>query len=396
VTGGGGGSSLPAWLWISVGALGATLYHKAVSAVRGGPAGGMGGGVQGKMAGMMMEQMMKQAMKQQAAGGGPGAGGPGLGGMGAPPPFPGFPGFPPPPPPQAPSAASAGPASASPPIDTTAGPPAGSKFAEAKAREAAVKAATAGNGSVGAGSAKADAPSSSTATPPPASSSSPTTTTAKAGSTSSAFKDVADEPAATGSGAGAAEAAAFAAAAAASTSSSGASGSSSSSGASGASGSSKFSSDLVDQFFRDPSVQEMLYQHLPEPMRNPATFEWVLNNPENRAQLEAMIEAQGASLDPRMQEMLSQIDNEEVGKRLESLGVTPADMLSKIMGEPDLAAAIQKPAVMKAIMEMQTNPMAFLNYQSDPDVMLVMNKLTSMFNPAAAGAGIPGMPGKAP
>jgi hypothetical protein len=214
-----------------------------------------------------------------------------------------------------------------------------------------------------------------------------------ASSTSSAFKDVADEPAATGSGAGVdADAAAAAAAAGAGASTSDAS----STGAGG--GASKFSSGLVDQFFRDPSVQEMLYQHLPEPMRNPATFEWVLNNPENRAQLEAMIEAQGAGTDPRIKEMLSQIDNEEVGKRLESLGVSPADMLQKIMGEPELAAAIQKPQVMQAIMEMQTNPMAFLNYQGDPDVMLVMNKLTAMFNPAAAGVmggdgGIPGMPG---
>ena len=42
----------------------------------------------------------------------------------------------------------------------------------------------------------------------------------------------------------------------------------------------------------------MFYQHLPEEMRNPETFEWILSNPENRAQLEAMVEAQAGNLDP--------------------------------------------------------------------------------------------------
>ena len=278
-------------------------------------------------------------------------------------------------------AARAGPAAASPPIDTTAGPPAGSKFAEAKAREAAVKGATAGG--AGATGAAATATAAAAAATPPSSASTSTATPAAAPSTASAFKDVVDEPPATGLGGNGAAAAGGASTSGATASSAGAAG-----GASSPSGSGKFSSGLVDQFFKDPSVQEMLYQHLPEPMRNPATFEWVLNNPENRAQLEAMIEAQGADLDPRMKEMLGSIDNAEVGKRLESMGVSPADMLQKIMGEPELAAAIQKPQVMQAIMEMQTNPMAFLNYQGDPDVMLVMNKLTAMFNPAAAaGAG---------
>ena len=188
-----------------------------------------------------------------------------------------------------------------------------------------------------------------------------------------------DEPAATvpgdASAAAAAAAASASAAAAASTS--------------GGGGGGKFSAGLVDQFFKDPAIQEMLYAHLPEPMRNPETFEWVLNNPENRAHLEAMIEAQGAGLDPGMKAALASLDNAEVGKRLESLGVSPADMLQKIMGEPDLAAAIQKPAVMQAIMEMQADPMAVVKYQGDADVMLVVNRMAAMFNPAGVG----GMPG---
>lgn len=59
-----------------------------------------------------------------------------------------------------------------------------------------------------------------------------------------------------------------------------------------AAGSGKFTSDLMDQFFRDPNMQQLLYKYLPEPMRNPQTFEWMLSNPEYRKQLEGMMEQQ--------------------------------------------------------------------------------------------------------
>ena len=41
-------------------------------------------------------------------------------------------------------------------------------------------------------------------------------------------------------------------------------------------------------------MQELLYPYLPEPMRNPETFEWMLNNPEYRVQLEKMMEQQAS------------------------------------------------------------------------------------------------------
>lgn len=53
---------------------------------------------------------------------------------------------------------------------------------------------------------------------------------------------------------------------------------------------------------------------------------------------------------------------------------------------------MQKPKVMQAIMEMQSDPMAFMKYQSDADVMMVLNKLTAMFGPQAAAAGGGGFP----
>ena len=39
-------------------------------------------------------------------------------------------------------------------------------------------------------------------------------------------------------------------------------------------------------------MQKMLYPYLPEGMRNPQTFEWMMSNPEYRSQLEQMLEKQ--------------------------------------------------------------------------------------------------------
>ncbi len=49
---------------------------------------------------------------------------------------------------------------------------------------------------------------------------------------------------------------------------------------------------MLEQMMRDPAMQKMLYPYLPEPMQNPETFEWMLNNPESRKQLEQMVEQQ--------------------------------------------------------------------------------------------------------
>ncbi|KAK9904988.1 hypothetical protein WJX75_007232 [Coccomyxa subellipsoidea] len=156
-------------------------------------------------------------------------------------------------------------------------------------------------------------------------------------------------------------------------------------------GGKKFTVDLLDQFFKDPNMQQLLYKYLPEPMRNPQTFEWMLQNPEYRKQLEAMMEQQGMNLDPNMMSMMKDLDSSEMNKQLETLGLSPSEVINRIMAEPELAAAFQKPKVMQAIMESQSNPMAIMNYQDDPDVMLVFEKMAKLF-PQTAG----GMPGGMP
>ncbi len=80
---------------------------------------------------------------------------------------------------------------------------------------------------------------------------------------------------------------------------------------------------------------------------------------------------------PDMLKMMGDLDTDEVNRQLDGLGLTPGDVIKKIMDEPELAAAFQKPKVMQAIMESQKNPMAIVNYQNDPDVMLVRADCTN-------------------
>jgi hypothetical protein len=44
----------------------------------------------------------------------------------------------------------------------------------------------------------------------------------------------------------------------------------------------------------------MLYQHLPEPMRNKETFNWMLSNPEYRKQLAVNLKQQARPAQPNI------------------------------------------------------------------------------------------------
>ena len=58
-------------------------------------------------------------------------------------------------------------------------------------------------------------------------------------------------------------------------------------------------------------------------------------------------EPQGMSMDPSMMNMMKDLDGAEMNKQLETLGLSPSEVINKIMAEPDLAAAFQKPKVMQ-------------------------------------------------
>ncbi len=57
-------------------------------------------------------------------------------------------------------------------------------------------------------------------------------------------------------------------------------------------------------------MQKLLYPYLPEGMRNPQTFEWMMSNPEYRTQLEQMMEKQVSFADQHHQKRMKGEKNE--------------------------------------------------------------------------------------
>ncbi|PKI77350.1 hypothetical protein CRG98_002295 [Punica granatum] len=133
----------------------------------------------------------------------------------------------------------------------------------------------------------------------------------------------------------------------------------------------------------DPTVQKMVYPHLPEEMRNPETFKWMLQNPQYRQQLEEMLNNMGGSTewDGRMMDSLKNFDlsSPEVKQQFDQIGLTPEEVISKIMANPDVAMAFQNPRVQQAIMDCSQNPMSIAKYQNDKEVMDVFNKISELF-----------------
>ncbi|KAJ0603830.1 putative Heat shock chaperonin-binding, UCH-binding domain superfamily [Helianthus annuus] len=47
--------------------------------------------------------------------------------------------------------------------------------------------------------------------------------------------------------------------------------------------------EALEKMMDDPTVQKMVYPYLPEEMRNPTSFKWMLQNPQYRQQLQDML-----------------------------------------------------------------------------------------------------------
>ena len=179
-----------------------------------------------------------------------------------------------------------------------------------------------------------------------------------------------------------------------------ASASASASSSASADASSNFSSSMLDML-KDENMQKMLYPYLPEPMRNPQTFEWMLNDPTMRKQLEDMMQGQmaggapGAGAPNAVQDLMRDADMtpEKMQEQFNQMGMDPSEMVSKIMADPELAQLMTKPSVLSAIAECSKDPMALAKYTGDKEVMLVFEKMSSMFPGAAGGMGGGGFPG---
>ncbi|CAN6872775.1 unnamed protein product [Brassica oleracea] len=141
--------------------------------------------------------------------------------------------------------------------------------------------------------------------------------------------------------------------------------------------------EVLEKMIEDPTFQKMLYPHLPEEMRNPETFKWVRKNPQYRQQLQDMLNnmSESGEWDKRMTETLKNFDpnSPEVKQGFDQLGLTPEEVISKIMENPDVSMAFQNPRVEAALMDCSENPMNIMKYQNDKEVMDVFNKISQLF-----------------
>ncbi|KAJ0776371.1 putative Heat shock chaperonin-binding, UCH-binding domain superfamily, STI1 [Helianthus annuus] len=147
--------------------------------------------------------------------------------------------------------------------------------------------------------------------------------------------------------------------------------------------------EALEKMMDDPTVQKMVYPYLPEEMRNPTSFKWMLQNPQYRQQLQDMLNNMGGSpeWDNRMMDSLKNFDlnSPEVKEQFDQIGLTPEEVISKIMANPEVAMAFQNPRVQAAIMDCSQNPMSIIKYQNDKEVMDVFNKISELF-PGVTGA----------
>jgi len=142
--------------------------------------------------------------------------------------------------------------------------------------------------------------------------------------------------------------------------------------------------DTIEKMMEDPAVQKMVYPYLPEEMRNPDSFKWMLQNPMYRQQLEEMLSNMGASPDQwdnRMVDHLKNFDlsSPEVRQQFAQVGMTPEEVVSKIMANPEVAVAFQNPKIQTAIMDCSQNPLNIVKYQNDQEVMDVFMKISQIF-----------------
>merc|ERR1711907_628853 len=109
--------------------------------------------------------------------------------------------------------------------------------------------------------------------------------------------------------------------------------------------------DMVEQMMKDPKMQEMMYPYLPGGM---------------------------PGINPEMANMMNMKD-EDFKKQFENVGMSPEEVLKKIMEEPELAAAFQNPRVQQAMMDCSANPMNISKYTGDKEVMDAMIKMSQLF-----------------
>ncbi|KAL5080228.1 hypothetical protein RYX36_008649 [Vicia faba] len=114
----------------------------------------------------------------------------------------------------------------------------------------------------------------------------------------------------------------------------------------------------------------------------------MLQNPEYRQRLEEMLNNMGGGTewDSRMIDTLKNFDlnSPAIKQQFDQIGLSPEEVISKIMANPDFAMAFQNPRVQAAIMDCSQNPMSIAKYQNDKEVMDVFYIISELF-PGVSG-----------
>nr|CAE03131.3 OJ000114_01.12 [Oryza sativa Japonica Group] len=113
--------------------------------------------------------------------------------------------------------------------------------------------------------------------------------------------------------------------------------------------------DTIEKMMEDPAVQKMVY---PNNMGG-SPDQW----------------------DNRMLDHLKNFDlsSPEVRQQFAQVGMTPEEVVSKIMANPEVAVAFQNPKIQTAIMDCSQNPLNIVKYQNDKEVMDVFMKISQIF-----------------
>ena len=151
--------------------------------------------------------------------------------------------------------------------------------------------------------------------------------------------------------------------------------------------------EMMEQMLDNPEMLKMLYPTLPEAFRSPEKVKWLLSQPGAKQQMEAMLAGGAAGMPPVTAEAIRNFDvnSPEVKAQFEQMGMTPEEMMTKVMSNPRLMELMMKPKVMAAIMDLQNNPANIQKYLNEPEVMNAFTELTALLGPP--GATMPGMPG---
>ncbi|XP_024544115.1 protein TIC 40, chloroplastic [Selaginella moellendorffii] len=145
-----------------------------------------------------------------------------------------------------------------------------------------------------------------------------------------------------------------------------------------------FSVENLEKMLEDPTVQQMVYPYLPQEMRNPSTFKWMMQNPQFRTQLQEMLNnmtEDGAWKNGQMGDVLKNFNpnNQELKQQFEQIGLSPEEVMAKMVANPEIAMAFQNPKIQAALIDCSQNPTNITKYQNDKEVMDVFNKIAELF-----------------